>query len=295
MVRERRYSVNKNIGWSDVVILLFMFVVVVITLYPFLYMTAVSFSSPSYIARGEVYLWPKGFTLDMYSYVFEDGRILNGYRNTLLYVTLGTMVSLTITAVGAYPLSKRSMVFNRPTMLFIIFTMFFSGGMIPTFLVVKELGLVNTIWAMVIPGAVSTWNLIIMRTFFQGFPTEIEESAKLDGLNDFGVFWRMCLPLSKPVLATVGLFYAVFIWNNYMTPLIYLRNSDLYPLQVILRNIVLAGQMMNNEGYSGGSYSISEEALKYATIMVSTLPILCVYPFLQKYFVKGALIGSVKG
>ncbi len=286
---------KEKIGFADAIIYIVMLFVVALTLYPFIYMMAVSFSGTSHILKGEVFLYPKGFTLDMYKYVFEDGRILIGYKNTFIYVTLGTLISLVITALGAYPLSKKGMVFNKPILMMIVFTMFFSGGMIPTFLVVRELDMINTIWAMIIPGAVSTWNLIIMRTFFQNFPIELEESGKLDGLNDFGIFIRICLPLSKPVMATIGLFYAVWMWNNYMTPLMYLRDSSLYPLQVILRNIVLAGQLTNSEGYSGGSYSVSEEALKYATIMVSTIPILCVYPFLQKYFVKGALIGSVKG
>ncbi|SDE15521.1 putative aldouronate transport system permease protein [Paenibacillus sp. UNCCL117] len=279
----------------DLVNTVLLFGVTAACLYPFVYMLAISLSEPAAIAKGEVWLWPKGLTVDMYQYVFEDGRVLKGYKNTLIYVTLGTAISLLVTALGAYSLSKTRMVLCKPILLLIVFTMFFSGGMIPTFLVVKELGLINTIWGMVLPGAVGTWNLLIMRTFFMGMPQELEESGKMDGLSEIGIFFRIVLPLSKPVLATIGLYYAVGTWNNFMGPLLYLRDADLQPLQVILRNIVLAGQFTGSEGPAVGDMVIMDEALKFTTIMVSTLPILLVYPFIQKYFVKGALIGSVKG
>ncbi|MVP00819.1 carbohydrate ABC transporter permease [Paenibacillus lutrae] len=282
-------------NWFDALNALVLFGVVAACLYPFIYMLAVSLSDSAAIARGKVWLWPQGFNFDMYQYVFEDGRVLKGYKNTLIYVTLGTAISLIVTALGAYALSKNKMVLCKPVLLMIVFTMFFSGGMIPTFLVVKELGLVNTVWGMVLPGAVGTWNLLIMRTFFMGMPQELEESGKIDGLSEIGIFFRIVLPLSKPVLATIGLYYAVGMWNNFMGPLLYLRSADLQPLQVILRNIVLSGQFTGSEGPVVGDIVIVEDALKFATIMVSTLPILMVYPFIQKYFVKGALIGSVKG
>ncbi|WP_068773425.1 carbohydrate ABC transporter permease [Paenibacillus sp. FJAT-26967] len=282
-------------NWFDALNTLVLFGVVAACLYPFIYMLAVSLSDSAAIAQGKVWLWPHGFNFDMYQYVFEDGRVLKGYKNTLIYVTLGTAISLIVTALGAYALSKNKMVLCKPVLLMIVFTMFFSGGMIPTFLVVKELGLVNTVWGMVLPGAVGTWNLLIMRTFFMGMPQELEESGKIDGLSEIGIFFRIVLPLSKPVLATIGLYYAVGMWNNFMGPLLYLRSADLQPLQVILRNIVLSGQFTGSEGPVVGDIVIVEDALKFATIMVSTLPILMVYPFIQKYFVKGALIGSVKG
>jgi putative aldouronate transport system permease protein len=202
---------------------------------------------------------------------------------------------LIITAAGAFALSKKDMLFNKPFTLLIVFTMFFNGGMIPTFLIVKSLGLVDTIWAMVIPTAVSTWNLIIMRTFFSAIPKELEESGKLDGLTNIGIFIRIALPLSTAALATIGLFYAVGIWNNFYSALLYLRTESLYPMQVVLRNIVMGSQMINNGASNVGDDQVLDEPLKYATIMVSTIPILLIYPFLQKYFVKGALIGSVKG
>ncbi|EHB50147.1 carbohydrate ABC transporter permease [Paenibacillus lactis] len=282
-------------NWFDVLNALILLGVVTACLYPFIYMLAVSLSDSAAIASGTVWLWPKGFNLDMYRYVFEDGRVLKGYQNTFIYVVLGTAISLMVTALGAYSLSKTKMVMGKPILMMIVFTMFFNGGMIPTFLVVKELGFVNTVWGMVLPGAVGTWNLLIMRTFFMGMPQELEESGKIDGLSEVGIFFRIVLPLSKPVLATIGLYYAVGMWNNFMGPLLYLRDADLQPLQVILRNIVLSGQFTGTDGPVVGDIVVVEDGLKFATIMVSTVPILLVYPFIQKYFVKGALIGSVKG
>ncbi|MFG1731377.1 carbohydrate ABC transporter permease [Paenibacillus sp. 843] len=282
-------------NWFDALNALILSGIVMACLYPFVYMLAVSLSDSASIASGEVWLWPKGFNLDMYQYVFEDGRVLKGYKNTLIYVITGTAISLIVTALGAYALSKTKMVMGKPVLMLIVFTMFFNGGMIPTFLVVKELGFVNTLWGMVLPGAVGTWNLLIMRTFFMGMPQELEESGKIDGLSEIGIFFRIVLPLSKPVLATIGLYYAVGMWNNFMGPLLYLRDADMQPLQVILRNIVLSGQLTGTDGPVVGDIVVVEDGLKFATIMVSTLPILLVYPFIQKYFVKGALIGSVKG
>ncbi|XOK60546.1 carbohydrate ABC transporter permease [Paenibacillus elgii] len=283
-------------SWFDAVNIVLLLGVAAATLYPFVYMAAVSVSKDIYVMKNEVFLWPKGFNLNMYEVVFRDKQIWSAYRNTILYVTLGTAVSLVVTSMGAYALSRKDMVFQRGFTLMIVFTMFFSGGMIPTFLVVRELGLVDTIWAMVLPGAVNTWNLIIMRTFFSGMPKELEESGRMDGLTDIGVFVRIVLPLSKAVFATIGLFYAVALWNNFYLPLLYLRQPDLFPLQVLLRNLILAGAVNSGEVTSiGGDNLIVEDSLKFATIMVSTVPILLIYPFIQKYFVKGVMIGAVKG
>jgi putative aldouronate transport system permease protein len=200
-----------------------------------------------------------------------------------------------VTSLGAYALSKKDMMFHKTFTYIIVFTMFFGGGMIPTFLVVKSIGLIDTIWGMVLPTAISTWNLIIMRTFFFNIPHELEESGKIDGLNDIGIFFHIVIPLTKAVFATIGLFYAVGIWNNFYSALLYLRSENLFPLQVVLRNIVLLGQVKSvNVTSVGGDNLVVGDSLKFAVIMVSTLPILVVYPFLQKYFVKGAMIGSVK-
>jgi len=287
---------RRKLSVFDAVNVLLMLLVMIVTVYPFVYMIAVSFSDQVSVMKGSVYLWPKGFNTDMYRIVLTDPRIWNGYLNTVLYTVVGTTVSLSLTSMAAYALSKKKMLFHGPITVLIVVTMFFGGGMIPTFLVVKAVGLVDTFWAMIVPGAISAWYLIMMRTFFAGLPQELEEAGKIDGLNDVGLFVRIALPLSKAVLATIGLFYAVGIWNNFYTALIYLRNPDLVPLQVILRNIVLAGQTNLDGSFTlGKDQQIVEESLKYATILVGTLPILLTYPFLQKYFVKGVTVGSLKG
>lgn len=286
---------RRKITFFEVFNIIFMFGVIVVTLYPFLYMINVSLSDQYYVVRQAVSLWPKGFSLDMYKIVLDDPRIAVGYRNTILYTVLGTAISMTLTSMGAYALSRK-MVFGKISTLLIVFTMLFQGGMIPTFLIVKGLGMLDTIWAMVLPGAVSVWNLIIMRTFFQAMPSELIDSGKIDGLNDIGVFTRIILPLSKPVLATISLFYAVAMWNNFQLALLYLRSAELFPLTVVLRNIVLAGNFQNGDiNGAAGEDAIIDESLKFATIIVTTLPIIMVYPFIQKYFVKGVMIGSVKG
>lgn len=287
---------KRKSGIADYIIVIVLLGVVAATLYPFVYMIAVSLSEDVYILKGDITIWPKGFNLKMYQLVLNDPRITSAYINTIRYVVLGTFVSLLMTAAGAYAISKKELPHYKLFTMLIVFTMFFSGGMIPTFLVVKSYGLVDTVWAMVLPTAVSTWNLIVMRTFYSAMPKEVEESGKIDGLNDIGIFIRLILPLSKALLATIGLFYAVGIWNNFYSALLYLRDQNLFPLQVVLRNIVLQGQIASADVSSvGGDNLVVDDALKFTTILVSTLPILLVYPFLQKYFVKGVMIGSVKG
>jgi putative aldouronate transport system permease protein len=283
-------------GLIDLGIIVVLLGVVGVTLYPFVYMIAVSLSDAVYVLKNEVTLWPKGLNLKVYEIVLADPRISSAYVNTILYTVIGTALSLFITSMGAFALSKKELPFHKTFTMMIVFTMFFSGGMIPTFLVVKSFGLIDTLWGMVLPTAISTWNMIVMRTFFSGMPKELEESGRIDGLTDIGIFFRLILPLSKAVLATIGLFYAVGMWNNFYSALLYLRDQALFPLQVVLRNIVLQGQVISSNVSSvGGDNLIVDDTLKYATIMVSTLPILLIYPFLQKYFVKGAMIGSVKG
>lgn len=287
---------RRRISLFTVINTLIMLLIAAVMLYPFVYMLAVSLSGDVYVMKGEVTLWPKGFNLRMYELVLGDPQIWTSYRNTILYTVLGTAIAMLITSMGAYALSRKDMMFHKGFTLLIVFTMFFGGGMIPTFLVVRSLGLVDTIWGMVLPGAVSTWNLILMRTFFSGIPKELEESGRMDGLNDIGIFFRIIVPLSKPVFATISLFYAVGIWNNFLYPLLYLRSQELFPLQVLLRNLVLAGSVSSGQVTQiGGDNLVVEDSLKYATIMVSTLPILILYPFVQKYFVKGSMIGAVKG
>ncbi|MEK4994327.1 carbohydrate ABC transporter permease [Paenibacillus sp. FSL H7-0918] len=287
---------SPRLSWFNVVSTFILLVVVVVTLYPFLHMLAVSLSSDVHVMKNTVSFWPKGFNLNMYKLVLGDSQIWVAYKNTLIYTVLGTLISLVVTSTGAYALSRSDMALRKSFTLLIVVTMFFSGGMIPTFLVVRSLDMVDTVWGMVLPGAVSTWNLILMRTFFSGIPKELEESGRIDGLNDIGIFIRIIVPLSKASFATIALFYAVGMWNNFIYPLLYLRSPGLFPLQVLLRNLVLAGSASSGDVTSiGGDNMVIEESLKYATIMVSTLPILIVYPFVQKYFVKGAMIGAVKG
>ncbi|WP_028547413.1 carbohydrate ABC transporter permease [Paenibacillus sp. UNC451MF] len=287
---------REKIGLFTIVNTIILLGVIAITLYPFVYMLSVSLSQDIYVMKGEVTLWPKGINLKMYKLVFDDPKIWLAYKNTIVYVVLGTLISVVVTSMGAYALSRKDMGYHKFLTLFIVFTMFFSGGMIPTFLVVRSLGLMDTVWGMVLPGAVNTWNLILMRTFFSGIPKELEDSGRVDGLTDIGIFFRIVIPLSQAVFATIALFYAVAMWNNFMLPLLYLRNPDLFPLQVLLRNLVLAGSVSSGAVTGiGGDNMVVEDSLKFATIMVSTLPILLVYPFVQKYFVKGAMIGAVKG
>ena len=258
-----------------------MIIVVLLVLLPMIHMLAVSFSSDVYVMQGKVGLWPKGFTAKTYGYVFEDDRIFRSYGNTILYTVLGTTISLSITAMGAYALSAKRMIGHKFFSMMIVFTMFFQGGMIPTYLVVKSYGLLDTIWGVILPGAVSTWNFIVMRSFFDNYPSEIEESGKVDGLTDAGVFFRLVLPTSKAVLATIGLYYAVSLWNAYFIPFIYLNDPDLFSLQLILHELLSAGSS-NNATVGVGDVLVVEESLKYATVLVSIAPIMCVYPFLQK-------------
>ena len=286
-----------KVGVFDVVNVLFMILLMIVTIYPFWYMISVSFSSELSIMRGEVSLWPVGMTTEWYEIVFADKRIGTGYRNTILYTVAGTIISLIITSMGAFALSQKKMLFRKSFMMAIVFTILFGGGMIPSFLVVKEIGILNTPWAMILPGVVSTFNLLVFRTFFQGLPEELFDSGKIDGLNDIGLYFRIVVPLSKPVFAAIGLFVAVGVWNNFYSAILYLRNPDLFPLTLVLRDLIIQGQLdrdVASQTAAGGDMVITD-ALKFATIIVSTLPILVLYPFLQKYFVKGVLLGSVKG
>ncbi len=263
----------------------------VVMLYPVLYVMACSFSNENAILRGEVSLWPVQAHLQAYAKVFRYPQLWVSYRNTFFYTFAGTAINLVLTMCGAWALCQQKLPGKRVLTLLCTFTMFFSGGMIPTFLVVKELKMLDTVWAMLLPGAVSTYNMILMRTFFQGIPTSLVEAAELDGCNDFGVLVRIVLPLSLASLMTIGMFYAVNHWNSYFSAVIYLSSTKLYPLQIILRQVVLQNEIVENA--TAGEMNMAE-GIKYATIVVAMLPMLCVYPFVQRYFVKGMLVGSVK-
>ena len=263
-----------------------------IMLYPAIYVIAASFSEETAILRGDVFLIPVRAHVKAYQKVFVYPMLWQSYRNTLIYTFLGTAINLVLTVFGAWALSQKKMVGRRFLTLMCTFTMFFGGGMIPTFLVVKGLGLLNTIWAILLPSAVSTYNMILMRTFFRQIPESLVEAAELDGCRDFGILFRIVLPLSLASLMTIGMFYAVGHWNSYFPAVMYLTtNKELNPLQIILRQVVLLNEIVEN---ASSTENVMAEGIKYATIVVAMLPMLCIYPFVQRYFVKGVMVGSVK-
>ena len=272
-------------------------IILLIVAYPLIYVVSASFTEPIDILTGKLILFPKSVQFRAYKAVFASKDVLLGYRNTLIYAVIGTCINIVMTTSGAYCLSRRDM-FGRTAITFMIsFTMFFSGGMIPTYLVVNGLGIIDTIWAIVLPGAISTYNMIVMRTFFMGIPESLHEAACLDGASELQILVKVVLPLSKAILATMLLFYGVGHWNAYMNALLYLNKKSMFPLQSILRNMVVDGQLSEAQTQVGGgsSFQVVETTMKYAVIVVSTLPIVMIYPFVQKYFVKGVMIGSVKG
>ncbi|MEY9093810.1 carbohydrate ABC transporter permease [Paenibacillus sp. RC84] len=276
--------------------LLVLTLLMIVTIYPLVYVVFASLSDAGGLLAHKGFLWkPVGFSLDAYANVFRNPMILRGYANTFFVVFLGLAFNILLTSLGAYALSRKSLAYRKRIMLFIVFTMFFSGGLIPFYLTVKGVGLANTLWALIIPTAVNTFNLILMKTAFEGIPDALEESAKIDGANDFVILFRIVLPLSLPVLAVMLLYYGVGHWNAWFNALIFLQERSMFPLQLILREILLQGEANANLGASEGDVAMLTVTLKYATIIVATVPILLVYPFLQKYFVKGALIGAIKG
>ncbi len=269
----------------------------VATLYPFLYVVFSSLSdSKELIAHSGLLLKPAGFSWAAYEAVIKNDMIWSGYRNTLFYVIVGTAVNIVMTSMGAYVLSRKGFLWKNMLTVMVVITMFFGGGLIPTYLLIQKLGLINSVWVLIIPGAISTWNLIIMRTSFSSIPASLEESAKIDGANDFTILFKIIIPLSLPVIAVMILYYGVAHWNSWFSAMIYLRKRELYPLQLILREILVDSRtdsMMTDVGILEKQHM--SETIKHATIIVSTLPILCSYPYLQKYFVKGVMIGALKG
>lgn len=269
-----------------------------IVLYPLYVIIISSVSDPNSVNAGQVWLLPKGITFEGYERIFQDERIWMGYRNSLLYTTLGTGINVVLTLTGGYALS-RNLVGRNWFMFLIVFTMFFSGGLIPSYLFIKELGMYNTIWSQVIPTAVGAWNIIITRTFFSTtIPNELHEAAEMDGCSDAVFFWKIVLPLSTPIIAVMVLFSAVGHWNSYFQALIYLREEALYPLQIVLREILIVNETQENTltiAQSDSEMLRIVDVMKYGIIIVACLPVLVLYPFLQRYFVKGVMIGSIKG
>jgi putative aldouronate transport system permease protein len=274
-------------------------VVVLVVLYPLYFVLIASFSSPQLVLNGDIWLYPKEITWRGYEKLFQNQEIMQGYGNTILYTASGTAINLALTVAAAFPLSRRNFVGRNWITGFMVFTMFFSGGLIPTYLLIKQLGLLNTYWVMVLPSAVSVWNIMLMRTFFQsGLPYELQEAAAIDGCSNLRVLWRIVLPLSAPILAVMVLFYSVGHWNAYFNALIYLSNREKYPLQLILREILVQGETKDMVDISEGSLTSSildVESIKYAIVIVANVPILILYPFLQKYFNKGVMVGALKG
>jgi putative aldouronate transport system permease protein len=267
--------------------------------YPLIYILSSSFSSPTAVSAGRVVLWPVDFSVLGYRTVFNHKHILSGYRNTIFYTVAGTAINVAMTLICAYPLSRKDLPFRGPLMFLFVFTMYFGGGLIPTYILMTQIKFVNTIWVMLIPGALSVYNMILTRTYLQSnIPTELLEASQIDGCSDTRYFFQILLPLSKAVIAVIGLFYAVGHWNAYFSAMIYLNDIELQPLQIILRNILVANQIQTNEMVDADTYVRKQgmaDLLKFSLIVVSTVPILCVYPFIQKYFVKGIMIGSIKG
>lgn len=273
-------------------------VFLIIIIYPLLNIVASSFSDPNAVIKGEVTIFPIDPTLLAYKTVFNNSQVLIGFGNTLFYTIVGTIIQLTLTVLIAFPLSRKEFVGRKLIMVLIVFTMFFEGGLIPTYMIVKDLGLVDTRWALIIPKALGVWQVIIAVTFFKtSIPNELYESAQLDGCSDIGFIWRIVLPLAKPIIAVLVLMYAVGNWNSYFDALIYLNSQELYPLQLVLRNILVLNQMNTlspQVAYKLAHLQGLADLLKYALIVISSLPILLFYPFVQKHFVKGMMIGSIK-
>lgn len=274
-------------------------IVLIIVLYPLIYVVSASFSSSSAVLSGRVWLWPVEPTLEGYKAVFKNTMVTKGFMNTVFYTVAGTAINLILTVMAAYPLSRKDFKGRNFFMLLFVFTMLFNGGLIPTYLIVKDLHMIDTVWAMLIPAALSVWNVIIMRTYFQTtIPNELLEASQLDGCTDFRFLKSIVLPLSGPILAVIALFYAVGHWNQYFNAMIYLKQSDLYPLQLVLRDILVQNEVnieMLGDAKTAAARQGLRELLKYALIVVTSVPLLIVYPFLQKFFVKGVMIGSIKG
>jgi putative aldouronate transport system permease protein len=284
---------------SKIILYTFLGLSSLIALFPLWYEVAASFSSSRAITAGEVMLWPIEFNLHAYDRLFDDGQILIGLRNTVLITVVGTALNMIMTILAAYPLSRRRLVGRSGLLMFVTFTMLFVSGIIPSFILVKTLGLMDTYWALWLPGLISTYNMFVMKTFMEGLPEEIEESAAMDGAGDWRVLMQIMLPLCKPIIASLSLFYAVGWWNSYFSVLLYITKTTSQSLMVKLYQMInqVDASLLNNTGGSEGAGQIllTPEGIKAAAIVIAVTPILCVYPFIQKHFVKGVLIGSVKG
>ncbi len=299
-------GVHESFGDRIFLVFIYVFLVLalIITLYPLIYVTSASISDPRYVNTGQMWLLPKGVTFEGYAKLLGNPEIWIGYRNTILYTVTGTLISLIVTISCGFAMAKKTLPGRNICMAFMMVTMFFSGGLIPSFIWIKRFGMLDTIWAIILPGATSVWNVIITRTFIQtSIPDELEEAASIDGCNTFTIFFRIILPLSMPIIAVMALFAGVGRWNSYFQEMIYLSTRTKMPLQVFLREQLIVAQMMAQSDKvitSEEAITLAEQVklsdiIKYAVMIVATLPIILVYPFLQRFFVKGILVGSVKG
>lgn len=290
MKESRGYRIFK------VVNTIIMVLIVIITLYPFIYLVAQSFSSEGAIYAGKVSLFPVDFNTKTYEVILEKQDFFLYYKNTIIYSFLGTLISVAGSAMLAYPLSKSRLVLNKFFTPFVVFTMFFAGGMIPNYILIAQaLHMRDTMWAIIIPGAISTFNVLIMKSFFAGLPGELEEAASIDGMNTYGIFLKIILPLSKPIMATMFLFYIVGIWNSWFGPFLYLDDKGKWPVALFLRQIIMGATGTAEIGASMDEASQIAANVRSTCMVLTAAPIICIYPFIQKYFVQGMMIGSVKG
>lgn len=300
MVKDR--SLSSKI--LNVVIFISLLLLVIITLYPVIYIFSVSVSSKEAYDAGLVKFLPVGFTWSAYNVVLKAGTVPRAFLNSIVYTAVYTLVSLLLTTTMAYPLSRPSsrVPFKGFFSTVVVISMFFSAGIAPNYLIVRNLGLLNSMWALILPAAISTYNLVVVRSFFQAVPETLEEAAFIDGANEVTIFWKIMLPLSKAALATVGLFYGVYMWNMWFNAMLYLADSDKYPLQLVIRQLIMQNQMAADLAAKGDTSlqdalgeTVNTETVKYATLFISILPMMIVYPFIQKHFVKGVMVGGVKG
>ena len=292
-------KVSKGERVFDVFNIFFMIIVMVVTLYPLIHVLFASISDGAELMKHQgILIKPLGFNFEAYRLVFRNPMIMQGYTNTLIIIVIGVVINILLTAIAAYFVSRKNVMWSKTLMIMIIITMYFNGGLIPNYFNIKELHLYDTLWSLILPGAISTFNLIIMRTAFLAVPDSLEESARLDGANHFTILFRIIFPLTMPTVAVLILYYAVAHWNAWFNAMIYLRTRTKFPLQLILREILIqndATAMTATSGVDSGEQLAIAETIRYATIIVATVPILCVYPFLQKYFIKGVMVGAVKG
>lgn len=296
--KKKIASLGTPDGRFGLVVGLLLTVITVLVAYSIYFVLIASFSNPDLVLHGKVLLWPKGFTVTAYGEVFRNMKIWQGYWNTIVLAVVGTSINVAMTLIAAYPLSRRDLPGRNAVALLFVFTMYFSGGMVPMYMLVRSLKLMDTIWALILPGAIATYNLIVARTFFENnIPMEMYEAANIDGCGNLQMFFRIVLPLSPAIIAIMILYYAVAHWNAFFDSLIYLRTTSKFPLQLILREILVLSQTedMGSNSVGQGEKILMAESIKYAVMVVSSVPVLAMYPFVQKYFVKGVMIGAVKG